>query len=248
MSDLTAILLSFGWMVSAPPPQSVEPFERYLKSVPDPSPHSVAVGFKLKYTSARTGKQREPTHDEGRFVVSSSELGVISVGTNIEGHGVQLGEVPVSNGMNWFSELSKPTRMAPFIRSKPFFLALVHHLPLKAIEPVSPANGSPGDEILVFRLDAPRPDAKFWKFESKAGEARVHVRKDGSVVSLRIVQAYAGRLNPHFGLYSLRRTEEWTFGAGENGMEASRYRIHLTRQDWKESFTAEADLVREERP
>ena len=202
----------------------------------------------MKYTSVRKGKHLEPTHVEGRLIVSNTEFDVISVGTNVDGHGVQLGEVPVSNGMIWISELSKPTRLAPFVRSKPFFLALISHLPLKAIEPVSRANGSPGDGVLVFRLDAPRPDAKFWKFEPKEGEARVHVRKDGSVVSLRIVQAYAGRLNPHFGLYSLRRAEEWTFGAGENGMEASRYQIHLTRRDWNESFTAEAEFLREERP
>lgn len=120
---------------------------------------------------------------------------------------------------------------------------LVHDLPLKVVESPLEGVGEPGDQILVYRLEAPRPVAKLMTYKSKAGEARLQVRKDGTPRKLEVVQVYEGELSPHFGRYSLNRKESWSFTATAGQIYTSNYQLSLRRQDWKDSIEADVEMI-----
>jgi len=77
----------------------------------------------------------------------------------------------------------------------------------------------------------------------KAGEARLHVKKDGTPVSLEIMQAYEGKLSPHFGEYLLDRKEAWTFSVTAGQLLTTKYLLSLHRRDWKDSVEARMEMT-----
>lgn len=248
MNAWILLLLGPAMQGATPPPQVHPPVEQRLRALPDLKPHAVNVGYKLGYTSFREGKPMESIRDAGELAFGTAEAGIVWAGSHASAGPLPVGEPPSSMGKAWFRELHEARRMAPFADAKPFLLALLRDLPLKGVEAPPSGKGEPGDLILVFRLEAPRPGARFWTFKTHSGEARLHVRADGSPVSLRVVQAYAGRLNPHFGPYTLDRIEEWTFESNVGGVAATRFQVHVKRRDWKDAMTAEVVMNRGERP
>lgn len=248
MNAWMLLLLGPAMQGAVPPPQAPPPVEQRLRALPDLRPHALKVGYKFGYTSSRGGKPTESIRDAGELAFGTAEAGIVWAGSPVNAGPLPMGELPSSKGRAWFGELQGARRMAPFADAKPFLLALLRDLPLKGVEPPPSGKGEPGDLILVFRLEAPRPGARLWTFKTHSGEARLHVRADGSAVSLRVVQAYAGRLNPHFGPYTLDRAEEWTFESNAGGVAATRFQVHVKRRDWKDAMAAEVVMTRGERP
>jgi len=116
-------------------------------------------------------------------------------------------------------------------------------LPLKDVKNASAGTGDVGSQVLIYQLEAPRPTGRFYAFQSKAGEARLCVRKDGSPSSLEVEQAYEGKVSPHFGLYRLNRKEFWLFSMKSGQIETTKYHLSLRRQDWNESMEGELELA-----
>lgn len=248
MNPITGILLAASLQAGAQAPQAAQAVERYLAARPPAQPTSNPVEFKVGYDSFRKGKPSGTFRDSGRLLIGTTEKGAVWVGSLQEKSRPEIGEVPPSEGKRWFSELCGPSRMTPFADPGAFLASFLRQLPLKAVEPPPQGTGGPGDQVLVFRLEAPRPEARFWRFKSTAGEARLHVRSDGAPVSLMVTQAYHGSLNPHFGRYTLDRREKWTFQPGAEGAQVKQYQLRLQRQDWKESLRAEVEMARGDLP
>lgn len=77
----------------------------------------------------------------------------------------------------------------------------------------------------------------------KAGEARLHLKKDGTPVSLEVIQAYEGNLSPHFGEYVLDRKEMWSFSVDTGRLQTTKYQLSLRRKDWKDSVEADLEMA-----
>ncbi len=248
MYAFIGILFTASLQASSPPTTVVRALEAYLAVHPVTRPTSNPIEFKVGYTSSRIGNSPSAFRDSGRMLVGTTEKGGIWVGAFPEMKEPQIGELPTSEGQRWFGEQCGPSRVAPFADPGAFLGSLLRQFPLKAVEPPTEGTMEPGDEVLVFHMEAPRPNARLYRFELKAGEARLHLRKDDAPVSLQVVQAYQGRLNPHFGRYTLDRREKWTFQTGIEGIRTRHYQLRLRRQDWNDSMEAELEMAREERP
>ncbi|MBL0210798.1 MAG: hypothetical protein IPQ13_07820 [Holophagaceae bacterium] len=177
------------------------------------------------------------------MLIGTTGKGAVWVSASQQQHEFQIGETtPPSEGQRWFKQLCEPSRVAPMADPGTLLSGFVNKLQLKGIENPLEGVGEPGDQILVYHLEPPRPVAKFWTFQPKAGEARLQVRKDGSPASFEVVQAYIGDLSPHFGRYMLNRRETWTFSVGAGQLYTTKYRLSLRRQDWKDSVEADVEM------
>lgn len=207
-------------------------------------PTSRAINFRIDFRSASRGKPKGDFQDTGVFLIGTTDKGVAWVGAPPTREGLPIGEqLPASEGQRWFSQFCEPNQMSPFVDAGSFLKKLVSLLPLKGVENAHEGAGEVGGQVFVYRLEAPRPKAKFYTFLSKTGEARLHVRKDGSPSSLEVVQAYEGKLSPHFGFYRLDRRETWTFSVSSGQIDTTKYSLSLRRQDWNESMEAKVDLA-----
>jgi len=244
MNQLSAILLATA-LNAAPPSVQIPPaLTDFLKSQPPMRSTSRSVDYQVAFKSFHLGKPRGVFQDSGVMHIGTTDKGDAWVSAPPKGQDLPLGEMPpIPEGQRWFKPFRDPSRLAPMADPAALLGRLVHDLQLKVVEHPSGGVGEPGDQILVYRLEAPRPVAKFWTFQVEVGEARLHVRKDGTPVSLAVVQIYEGRLSPHFGRYSLNRKETWTFSADAGRIHSKTYRLSLRRQDWKESIEANVEMA-----
>jgi len=157
-------------------------------------------------------------------------------------HELTVGETTHTEGQRWFNQLCESSRLAPLANPVAFLGRLIDKLKLKCVANPSEGVGEPGDQILIYTLEAPRPVAKFWMFQAKDDEVRIHIRKNGCPVSMEISQGYEGRLSPHFGLYALTRIETWTFADIAGQFRTKNYRLSLRRQDWNEAIEAHVEM------
>ncbi len=244
MKTVIAVLIATT-LCAAPLPVQIPPaLTDFLKSQPPTRSTSRSVEYRVAFKSFNNGKQRDAFQDSGVMHIGTTDEGEAWVSSPIKSQALLLGEsTPLTDGQGWFKQFCNSSRLAPLADPTSLLRKLVHDLPLKVVE--SPLGGldGPVDQILVYRLEAPRPDAKLMTYKAKAGEARLQVRKDGIPVKLEIVQVYEGELSPHFGRYSLNRKETWTFSVDAGQIHTKTYRLSLRRQDWKESIEANVEMA-----
>ena len=224
--------------------QDLATFKSFLASHAPEAARSAPIAYKVDYRTYSDGKPKGRFQHSGTLVMGLTLDGVTFVGTPRAPKSLELGEpAPSSEGEAWFRRLSDPARMAPWADPAAVLGALAERDPAKAIEPPQGEAVTEGERILVFSMEAPRPNAKFWTFQVKAGEARLHIQKDGRPLRLDVIQAYGGRLSPHFGRYGLDRRETWIFSMDKGRLRTRSYHLVLHRQDWKHSFQAEVDMT-----
>ena len=244
MKTVIAILIATA-LHAAPPSVQVPPaLKDFLQAQAPTGSASRSADYQVAFKSFHLGKPRGVFQKSGVMHIGTTDKGDVWVRAPQQPHEFQIGEtVSPPEGQRWFKHLCEPSRVAPWADPGAFLSDLVNKLQLKGIENPLEGVGEPGNQILVYRLEAPRPVAKFWMFKAKAGEARLQVRKDGAPVSLEVVQAYEGRLSPHFGRYLLNRREAWIFSVGAGQVHTTKYRLFLRRQDWKESVEADVEMA-----
>lgn len=224
--------------------QDLASFKSFLTARTPANARSFPSTYKVDYRAYSDGKPKGRFQQSGILVVGLTRDGVAFVGAPKAPQALELGEpVPSTEGEAWFRRLCDPTRMPLWADPASVLSALAERGPVKAIEPPEGATGAEDERVLVFSLEAPRPQAKFWTFQVRAGEARLHLRKDGTPLRLDVTQAYGGRLSPHFGRYGLDRRETWTFFMDEGRLRTNTYHLILHRQDWKHSFQAEVNMA-----
>lgn len=243
MKTSIALLIACALHAESQTIQSPMALKDFLSTRVAVGPTSRSANYRVAYKSTVRGKSKGVFKDIGVLPIGTTDKGVPYVGAPRRPNGFSLGEAtPASDGQRWFKQLCEPACMARLADPGGFLRGLVSTLPLKGIENAPVGVGEAGDQVLVYRLEAPRPAAKFYTFRTEAGEARLHIRKDGSPVGLEVIQAYQGALSPHFGRYSLNRREAWTFSADSKQIETTKYRLSLRRQDWKEAMEAELGI------
>ncbi len=244
MKMLFAIL--FATVLPATPfsAQTLPDVKGFLESRPPTKAASRSVNYRVAFHSSHREKQKHVFQDSGSLSLGKTDQGAIWVAATQPPSEFKIGETtPSPEGERWFKELCEPSRMNPWVDAGAFLSGLIGKLPLKAQEVPAKGVGELGDQILVYRLEAPRPVAKIWRFKSIAGEARLQVRKDGAPVSLQVIQSYSGDLSPRFGRYMLNRRETWTFAVGEGQVHATKYQLFQRRQDWMNYFEADVEMT-----
>ena len=245
MNIVIAVLIVSSLQSAPLAGQTLSALKGFLESQPPVRPTSRSVEYRVSYKSSHQGKPK------GEF----KESGVLFIGTTKQGntwasapqqaaHDLQIGEIaPPAEGQNWFNQAVSPSKLAALADPGSVLIRLLRRLQLKSEKPTVVGNGEPGEMILVYPLEASRPGGKFWTFKMKVGEARLHVKKDGTPVSLDVVQAYEGKLSPHFGEYLLNRRETWTFSVTAGQLQTTKYQLSLRRMDWKDSFEADLEMT-----
>jgi len=244
MMTAMAVLLLATLSATPSPAQAPQAVKGFLETQPPVGSTSRPVDYRISYKSFRQGRPKGEFKDSGSLFVGTTRLGNVWVSAPQHAHDPQIGEMaPPSEGQRWFNQVASPSKMAALTDPGSVLIRFVRRLKLKGEETPSVGSGEPGDQILVYPLEAPRPVGKFWTFKMKAGEARLHVKKDGTPVSLEVVQAYEGRLSPHFGEYFLNRRETWTFLVTAGQLQTTKYQLSLRRKDWKDSVEADLEMT-----
>ena len=226
---------------STPVPQALKGF---LETQPPIGSTSRSVDYKVSYKSYREGKSKGEFKESGALFVGTIRQGNAWVSAPQHAHDPQMGESASSpEGQRWFSQATSPSKMAALADPGSVLARFVRRLQPRAEETPLAGRGEPTDRILVYPLEAPRPAGKFWAFKMKAGEARLHVKKDGTPVSLEVIQAYKGNLSPHFGEYMLDRKEVWSFSVDSGRLQTTKYQLSLRRKDWKDSIEAQVEMA-----
>lgn len=224
--------------------QDSEALREYLKTQPPVGSTSRSVDYRISYKSFREGRPKGEFKDSGALYVGTTLQGNAWASAPQHEYDPEIGEVaPPSEGKRWFNQAASPSKMAAFADPGSVLMRFVRRLQLKTVEPPSGGRGRPEDRVLIYPLEAPRPARKFWTFKMKAGEARLHVKKDGTPVSLEVVQAYEGKLSPHFGEYLFDRKETWTFLVNNGRLLTTKYVLSLHRRDWKDSVEASMEMT-----
>jgi len=243
MTTMAVLLLA---TLNTPPPsaQGSKALKAFLETQSPVGSTSRSVDYRVSHKSFREGKPKGEFKDSGALYVGTTRLGNALASAPQHAHDPQIGELaPPSEGQRWFDQAISPSRMASLADPGSVLIRFVRRLQPSAEETPSAGRGEPGDRVLVYPLEAPRPEAKFWTFKTKAGEARLHVKKDGTPVSLEIMQAYEGKLSPHFGEYLLDRKETWTFSVTAGQLLTTKYLLSLHRRDWKDSVEARMEMT-----
>lgn len=244
MKTVTVILIATALQAAPPTPQVPPALKEFLETQSPTRSSSRSVDYRVAFKSFHSGKPTDAFLDSGVMHIGTTEKGSAWISAPAKDQGLPIGELsPPPEGQRWFNQLCDPSGVAPFANPGALLGRLVNEQGLKGIENPTGGIGDPGDLILVYRLEAPRPVAKFWVFQTKVGEARLRVRKDGVPVSLDVGQAYEGELSPHFGIYSLNRKESWTFSVDAGRIHTVNYRLTLRRQDWENAIEAEVEMA-----
>lgn len=244
MMSAMAVLLLATLTTTPPATQVPQELNGFLETQPPIGATSRSVDYKVSYASFREGKAKGSFKESGTLFVGTTREGTNWASAPQHAHDPQIGEsAPSSEGQRWFTQTASPSKLAVLADPGSALIRFVRRLQLKAEETPSVCHGEPVDRVLVYPLEASRPDSKFWTFQMKAGEARLHVKKDGTPVSLEVVQAYEGRLSPHFGEYFLNRRETWTFLVTAGQLQTAKYQLSLRRKDWKDSVEADLEMT-----
>lgn len=244
MQTMIALIITAALQAGAPTVQAPPALIDFLEARATMRFTSRPVNFRIEFKSASRGKPKGALHDSGVLFVGTTDKGIAWVSAPQKTEGFPFGDPPrASEGQRWFSQFCEPYQMGPLADPGSLLKKLVRTLPLKGIENAPENAGEAGGQVITYRLEAARPTAKFYTFQSKTGEARLHVRKDGSPSSLEVVQAYEGKLSPHFGFYRLDRRETWTFSVSSGQFDTTKYSLSLRRQDWNESMEAKVELA-----
>lgn len=240
----SAIVMLAAALCSPAFSQDLASFKSFLASHAPADARSAPLAYKVDYRTYSDGKPKGRFQQSGTLVVGLTLDGGTYVGAPREPKSLELGEpTPSSEGEAWFRRLCDPTRMTPWVDPAAVLGALTERGPAKVIEPPRGETATEGGQILIFPMEAPRPDAKFWTYQVKTGEARLHIQKDGTPLRLDVNQSYEGRLSPHFGRYGLDRRETWIFFMDKGRLRTRSYHLVLHRQDWRHSFQAEVDMT-----
>lgn len=243
MTTMAVLLLA---TLSTPPPsaQGSKALKAFLETQSPVGSTSRSVDYRVSHKSFREGKPKGEFKDSGALYVGTTRLGNAWISAPQHAHEPQIGEMaPPSEGQRWFSLATSPSKMAALADPGSVLIRFIRRLQPSAEETPSADRGEPGDRILIYPLEAPRPVAKFWTFKMKVGEARLHVKNDGTPVSLEVAQAYEGKLSPHFGEYLLNRNETWTFSVTAGQLLTTKYMLSLYRKDWKDSVEARMEMA-----
>lgn len=239
-----AVLLLATLNTTSPSTPVSQALKGLLETQPPIGSTSRSVDYKVSYKSFHEGRSKGEFKESGALFVGTTRQGNTWASAPQHAHDPQLGEsAPLSEGQRWFSQVTSPSKMAALADPGSVLIRFVRRLQPRAEESPSAGRGEPGDRILVYPLEAPRPAGKFWTFKMKVGEARLHLKKDGTPVSLEIIQAYKGKLSPHFGEYMLDRKETWSFSVDTGRLQVTKYQLSLHRKDWKDSFEAQMEMV-----
>jgi hypothetical protein len=244
MMTAMAVLLLITLNTTPPSAQVPHALKAFLETQTPIGSTSRPVDYKVSYASFREGKPKGQFKESGTLFVGTTREGTTWASAPQHAYDPQFGgEAPSSEGQIWFSQAASPSKLSALADPGSVLFRFVRRLEPKTEETPSAGHGEPGDKILVYPLEAARPAAKFWTFKMKAGEARLHVKKDGTPVSLEVIQAYGGKLSPHFGEYLLDHRETWTFSVDTGRLQTTKYQLSLHRQDWKDSAKAQVEMI-----
>lgn len=244
MMSAMAVLLLATLTTTPPATQVPQELNGFLETQPPIGATSRSVDYKVSYASFREGKAKGSFKESGTLFVGTTREGTNWASAPQHAHDPQIGEsAPSSEGQRWFNQATSPSKLAALADPGSVLFRFVRRLQPRAEETPSAGHGEPGDRILVYPLEPARPMGRFWTFKIKAGEARLHIRRDGSPVSLEVVQAYEGKLSPHFGNYLLNRRETWTFLVTAGQLQTTKYLLSLRRKDWKDSVEADLEMT-----
>lgn len=244
MMTAMAVLLLATLNTTSPSIPAPQTLKEFLETQSPIGSTSRSVDYKVSYKSYREGKSKGEFKESGALFVGTTRQGNAWVSAPQHAHDPQMGESASSpEGQRWFSQASSPSKMAALADPGSVLARFVRRFQPRAEETPLAGRGEPTDRILVYPLEAPRPVSKFWTFKMKAGEARLHVKKDGTPVSLEVIQAYKGKLSPHFGEYVLDRKEMWSFSVDSGRLQTTKYQLSLHRKDWKDSIEAQVEMA-----
>lgn len=243
---MTAMAVLLLTTLNTTPPSTQVPLglKGFLEAQPPIGSTSRSVDYKVSYKSFREGISKGEFKESGALFVGTTRQGNTWVSASQHAHDPQMGEsAPLPEGQRWFSQATSPSKMAALADPGSVLARFVRRLQPRAEETPLAGRGEPTDRILVYPLEAPRPASKFWTFKMKAGEARLHVKKDGTPVSLEVIQVYKGKLSPHFGEHVLDRKEMWSFSFDSGRLQTTKYQLSLHRKDWKDSIEAQVEMA-----
>lgn len=244
MMTAMAVLILATLNATSPSTLAPQTLKGFLETQPPTGSTSRSVDYKVSYKSFREGRSKGDFKESGSLFVGTTHQGNTWVSASQHAHDPQMGEsAPSSEGQRWFSQATSPSKMAALADPGSVLIRFVRRLQPRSEETPSAGRGEPGDRILVYPLEAPRPVGKFWTFKMKAGEARLHLKKDGTPVSFEVIQAYEGNLSPHFGDYVLDRKEMWSFSVDSGRLQTTKYQLSLHRKDWKDSIEAQVEMA-----
>jgi len=244
MTTAIALLLLATLNSNLPPTQASRNLQVFLETQLPITSTSRGVDYKVAHKTFREGKPKGEFNESGTLFVGTTRQGATWVSAPQHAHDPQMGEpTPSSDGQRWFVQATSPSKLAVLADPGAVLTRFVRHLQSRVEEPSSADLGEPGDKVLVYPLEAPRPAGKFWTFKKESGEARLQVKADGTPVSLEVVQAYKGNLSPHFGDYMLDRKERWTFSVDAGRLKTMKYSLSLRRKDWRDSIEARLEMA-----
>ena len=239
-----AVLLFTTLNITPPSAQAPRDLKGFLETQAPIASTSRPVDYQISYKSFREGKSKGEFKDSGLLFVGTTREGSSWVSAPQHTHDPQLGEsAPMSEGQRWFNQVTSPAKLAVLADPGSTLIRFIRRLQPKAEESPQAGRGESGDRILIYSLEAPRPAGKFWTFKVEAGEARLHVKADGTPVRLEITQAYKGSLSPHFGDYMLDRKESWSFSVDAGRLQTTKYLLTLRRKDWKTAIEARLEMA-----
>lgn len=240
-----AALLLLATLNTTPPATQIPPeLKGFLETQSPIGSTSRSVDYKVSFASFREGKPKGPFKESGTLFVGTTQEGTTWASAPQHAHDPQIGEAaPSPEGQIWFSQAISPSKLAALADPGSVLSRFVRRLQPRVEETPSTGQGELGDKILVYPLEAARPVSRFWTFKMKAGEARLHIRRDGTPVSLDVTQAYEGALSPHFGKYVLDRKEVWSFCVDAGRLRTTKYLLSLHRKDWKDSIEAQVEMI-----
>lgn len=245
MNIVIAVLIVSSLQFTPLSGQALPALKGFLESQIPVGPTSRSVDYRVSYKSSHQGKPKGEFKDSGVLFLGTTKQGnTWASAPQHAAHDLQIGEVaPQTEGQRWFNQAASSSKLAILADPGSVLIRFLRRLKLKSEEAPTVGSGEPGDQILVYPLEAPRPVGKFWTFKMKVGEARLHVKKDGTPLRLDVVQAYEGKLSPHFGEYLLNRKETWTFSVTAGQLQTTKYQLSLRRKDWKDSVEADLEMA-----
>lgn len=237
MTAAIALFLLATLNLTPPSTQTSQNLKGFLESQLPIASTSRSVDYKVSYKAFREGKPKGEFKESGTLFVGTTRQGNTWATAPQHAHDPQIGEsAPSSEGQRWFGQAISPSKLATLADPSSVLTRFIRRLQPRTEEPLSADLVESGNRILIYSIEAPRPVGKFWTFKREAGEAKLHVKADGTPVSLEVIQAYRGSLSPHFGDYMLDRKETWSFSVDTGRLQTTKYLLSLRRKDWKDSI------------
>jgi len=168
MNTATAVLLLATLNTMPSPAQVPQALKGFLEAQPTVGSTSRSVDYRISHKTFRQGKPKGEFKDSGALYVGTTHLGNAWATAPQHAHDPQIGELaPPSEGQLWFNQAASPSKMAALADPGSVLIRFVRRLQPSGEETPSAGCSEPGDRILVYPLEAPRPEVKFWTFKMK---------------------------------------------------------------------------------